>query len=95
VTTQNKKKRGCNFFKWVESQTCVCCNRMMSMSMLMEWQQDLKSERAMKVFKCKTEIAQYKLQMAVDATNFVLNLERQKNKYHGLQLKFRVAIACC
>jgi hypothetical protein len=63
--------------------------------MLMKWQQDLKSERAMKVFKCKTEIAQYKLQMEVKAANFALNLERQKNKYHGLQLKFRVAVACC
>jgi hypothetical protein len=61
--------------------------------MLMEWQQDLKFERAMEVFKCKTEIAQYKLQ--IEAANFALNLERQKNKYHGLQLKFRVAIACC
>jgi hypothetical protein len=55
----------------------------------------LKSERAMEVFKCKTEIAQYKLQMEVEATNFARNLERQKNKYHRLQLKFRFAVACC
>ncbi|KAE8038179.1 hypothetical protein FH972_010714 [Carpinus fangiana] len=54
------------------------------MSMLMDWQQDLKSERAMEVFKCKTEIAQYKLQMEVEAANFAHNLERQEKKYHGL-----------
>jgi hypothetical protein len=90
---QNDKNRGCNFFKWVEPQTCVCCDRVMSM--LMDWQQDLKSERAMEVFKCKTEIAQYKLQMEAEAANFARNLERQENKYHGLQLKFRFAVACC
>jgi hypothetical protein len=79
---QNDKNRGCNFFKWVEPQTCVFCDRVISM--LMDWQQDLKSERAMEVFKCKTEIAQYKLQMEVKAVNFARNLERQENKYHGL-----------
>ena len=55
----------------------------------------MKSERAMEVFKCKTEIAQYKLQIEVKAANFALNLERQKNKYHSLQLKFRFTVACC
>jgi hypothetical protein len=97
---QNDKNRGCNFFKWVEPQTCVCCDRACVccdrvMSMLMDWQQDLKSERAMEVFKCKTEIAQYKLQMEAEAANFARNLERQENKYHGLQLKFQFAVACC
>jgi hypothetical protein len=53
----------------------------------------LKFERVMEVFKYKTEIAQYKLPMKVEDANFVLNLERQKNKYHVLQLKFRVAVA--
>jgi hypothetical protein len=71
---QNDKNRGCNFFKWVEPQTYVFCDRVISM--LMDWQQDLKSERAMEVFKCKTEIAQYKLQMEVKAVNFARNLER-------------------
>ena len=49
-----KKNRGCNFFKWVESQTYVCCDRVMGGSL----KRDLKSERAMEVFKCKTKIAQ-------------------------------------
>jgi hypothetical protein len=65
------------------------------MLMLIKWQEDFKSEREMEVFKCKIEIAQYKLQMEVEAANFALNLERQKNKYQGLQLKFRFAVACC
>jgi hypothetical protein len=80
---QNDKNRGCNFFKWVEPQTCVCCDRACVccdrvMSMLMDWQQDLKSERAMEVFKCKTEIAQYKLQMEAEAANFARNLEGRR-----------------
>jgi hypothetical protein len=85
------KNRCCNFFKWVKSQTCVCCDQVMLM--LIEWQQDLKFERVMEVFKYKIEIARYKLPMEVEVANFVLNLERQKNKYHVLQLKFQVAVA--
>ena len=88
-----KKNHGCNFFKWVELEICVCGDRMMSI--LMEWQNELKSERAMKGFKCKIELAKYKSKINVDATNFELKLQRVENKYCWLQLKFQVALACC
>ncbi|KAE8009228.1 hypothetical protein FH972_005677 [Carpinus fangiana] len=65
------------------------------MSMLLVWQSDLKSERAMEVFKCKIELIEYKSKIEVDAANFALKLERVENKYRSMQLKFRVALACC
>jgi hypothetical protein len=41
----------------------------------------LKSERAMKIFKCKIELVEYKSKIEVDAANFALKLERVENKY--------------
>jgi hypothetical protein len=63
--------------------------------MLLAWQSNLKSERAMEVFKCKIQLAKYKSKIKVDAANFALILERVENKYRSMQLKFRVAVACC
>jgi hypothetical protein len=63
--------------------------------MLMEWQNKLKSERAMEVFKCKIELAEYKSKIKVDVANFALKLERVANKYRSMQMKFQVALACC
>jgi hypothetical protein len=90
---QNEANRGCNFFRWVESDFCGCGDRVMSM--LLAWQNDLKSERAMEVFKCKMQLAEYKSKIEVDYANFELTLERVENKYCWMQLKFRVAVACC
>jgi hypothetical protein len=56
--------------------------------MLLAWQNDLKSERAMEVFKCKIQLAEYKSKIEVDAANFELKLEMVDNKYRSMQLKF-------
>jgi hypothetical protein len=56
VIMQNEKNRSCNFFKWVEPIICMCGDRVMPM--LMELQNELKSEWAMEVFKCKIELAE-------------------------------------
>jgi hypothetical protein len=90
---QNETNHGCNFFRWVKPEFCVCRNRVMSM--LLVWQSGLKSGRAMEVFKCKIQLAKYKSKIEVDVANFALKLERVENKYCSMQLKFRVAIACC
>jgi hypothetical protein len=93
LTMQNEANRGCNFFRWVESNFYGCGDRVMSM--LLAWQNDLKSERAMEVFKCKIQLVEYKSKIEVDSANFELKLERVENKYRWMQLKFRVAVACC
>jgi hypothetical protein len=90
---QNETNRGCNFFRWVEPEFCVCGDRVMSM--LLAWQSDLKFERAMEVLKCKIQLVEYKSKIEVDATNFALKLERVENKYRSMQLKFQVVVACC
>ncbi|XP_059451170.1 uncharacterized protein LOC132181974 [Corylus avellana] len=91
VNYLNEQNRGCNYFKWVEPEICVCGDRVMSM--LMEWQNELKSERAMEIFKCKLELAEYKSKIEVDAANFEIKLQRVETEYRWMQLKFRVALA--
>jgi hypothetical protein len=91
---QNEANRGCNFFRWVESNFYGCGDRVMSM--LLAWQNDLKSERAMEVFKCKIQLVEYKSKIEVDSANFELKLERVENKYRWMQLKFcMLLVSCC
>lgn len=62
---------------------------------------NLKSEQALietiisnEALKCKIEVVEYKSEMEVEAANFALKLERQKNKLRSMQMRYRFALAC-
>jgi hypothetical protein len=71
--------------------------------MLRDWHENLKFEQALiensisnEELKCKIAVVEYKTKMEVEAVNFALKLERerQKNKFRSMQKKYRFALAC-
>jgi hypothetical protein len=44
--------------------------------------------------KFKIEVAKYKSKMEVEVVNFALYRERQKNKFHSMQMKYKFTLAC-
>ncbi|GLT55232.1 hypothetical protein SLA2020_283730 [Shorea laevis] len=94
----NEEKRGCDFFKWLDPKICAYGERVVSM--LMDWHEKLKSERALiettianEVSKCKLQFAEYKSKMEVEAANYAVKVERQKTKFRAMQMKYRFALA--
>ncbi|GLT62163.1 hypothetical protein SLA2020_348200 [Shorea laevis] len=75
--------------------------------MLMDWHENLKSERALiettianEVSKCKLEFAEYKSKMEVEAAHYVVKVEEQKTKFRAcrrstdLHLHFMGTLYC-
>jgi hypothetical protein len=98
VIAKNEEKRGCDFFKWLDPKICAYGERVVSM--LMDWHEKLKSERALiettianEVSKCKLQFAEYKSKMEVEAANYAVKVERQKTKFRAMQMKYRFALA--
>jgi hypothetical protein len=79
----------------------ICQHGKRVVSKLFEWHENLKTERAQigttisnEILKCKIEVAEYKSKMEVASINYEMQLQMQKNKFHAMEMKYRVALTC-
>jgi len=79
----------------------ICAYGEQVVSILRDWHESLKAEQALaettilnEVAKCKSEVVECKSKMEVEVANFELKLERQKNKFRLMEMKYQFALAC-
>ena len=79
----------------------IFANMVREVSKLFERHENLNIECAQigttisnEILKCKIELAEYKSKIEVASTNFEMQLQMQKNKFHVREMKYWFALTC-